>query len=307
MKFSDFVGMEQMLESLRDDCGFDLEVLQEALIQFGGQKATQFGNIVILAGGAGSGKGFVLSNLIGLQGKVLDVDALKVAASKSTLIRQKVEAEYGVDIGSMDLRNPENVEKLHYIIGKYMKLPSRKEEALFASIIAAAPDRKPNLIFDVTLKDMGALHDISTYARDLGYDKKNVHIVWVINDINVAMTQNQGRSRVVPEDIFLATHKGASMTMKDILDKGEDLRRYMDGFIYFAFNKAKVDAEGVFQSRETGKGDAAFPKAAEKVGYIKKANYFVIKKPGAAPLTSSQLGDQILAKIREYTPELGQW
>ena len=33
--------------------------LQEALITFGGKPYPKFGNIVILAGGAGSGKGFI--------------------------------------------------------------------------------------------------------------------------------------------------------------------------------------------------------------------------------------------------------
>ncbi|BAU40084.1 hypothetical protein [Ralstonia phage RSP15] len=296
-----------MRESLENDCGFDLEALEEALISFGGKRDSQFGNVIILAGGAGSGKGFVLSNLIGLQGKVLDVDALKVAASRSPLIQKKAREEYGVDMSQMNLRNPEDTERMHYLIGKYMNLPDRKEQALFTSIMAAAPDRKPNLIFDVTLSKMSALHDISMYAQDLGYDLDKIHIVWVINDITIALQQNARRSRVVPEDIFLSTHKGASMTMLDILKMGEGLQRYMDGFIYFAFNKAKVDAEIEMKARHNSESDVAFPKASDKASYIKKANYFIIKKPGKPPASPDELGDQILNKIRDYTPDLGNW
>ncbi len=50
--------------------------IDEALITFGGKAYPKFGQVVILAGGAGSGKGFVNSNLLGIDGKVFDVDAL---------------------------------------------------------------------------------------------------------------------------------------------------------------------------------------------------------------------------------------
>jgi hypothetical protein len=50
--------------------------LLEKLITFGGQAYPKFGNIIIMAGGAGSGKGFVLGTLVGAEGKVFDVDEL---------------------------------------------------------------------------------------------------------------------------------------------------------------------------------------------------------------------------------------
>ena len=49
----------------------------EKLITFGGKAYPKYGHIVLMAGGAGSGKGFILSNLVGLEGKVFDVDELK--------------------------------------------------------------------------------------------------------------------------------------------------------------------------------------------------------------------------------------
>lgn len=46
------------------------EDLQEALITFRGKAYPKFGTVVIMAGGAGSGKGFVLEKLVGVEGKV---------------------------------------------------------------------------------------------------------------------------------------------------------------------------------------------------------------------------------------------
>ncbi|UQJ94980.1 hypothetical protein IANJMKHF_00074 [Klebsiella phage CPRSA] len=56
---------------------FTESTLTEALITFGGRAYPKFGQVVILAGGAGSGKGFTLEKLLGIEGITLDVDALK--------------------------------------------------------------------------------------------------------------------------------------------------------------------------------------------------------------------------------------
>ena len=97
----------------------EAEALLEKLITFGGKAYPKFGNIVVMAGGAGSGKGFILSNLVGMEGKVFDVDELKTLASKTPAIQKRVKDELGVDLADLasNLKNPENVGKLHQIMG----------------------------------------------------------------------------------------------------------------------------------------------------------------------------------------------
>ncbi|UQJ94981.1 hypothetical protein IANJMKHF_00075 [Klebsiella phage CPRSA] len=109
--------------------------------------------------------------------------------------------------------------------------------------MAAPEDRKPNLIFDVTLKGMSKLASIARDVETLGYKKENVHIVWVMNDVHIAMQQNQKRDRVVPKEILMDTHEGAALTMAKILNMGDSLKQYMDGDIWISFNKVGVDSE----------------------------------------------------------------
>lgn len=52
-------------------------MLDEKLMIFGKKAYPQFNNVLILAGGAASGKGFVTQKLIGMEGVVLDVDRVK--------------------------------------------------------------------------------------------------------------------------------------------------------------------------------------------------------------------------------------
>src|SRR6056297_1565714 len=101
------------------------------------------------------------------------------------------------------LKDPENVTVLHDIIGTHLNLADKKKETFYRSALSAAPDRKPNMVFDVTLKDLQKLANISRALDQLGYDKSNIHIVWVVNDIEVAKKQNVSRSRTVPVEILM--------------------------------------------------------------------------------------------------------
>src|SRR6056300_1642925 len=119
--FNSFMKDLQLVEEqIREDyIAEQYDVLLEKLITFGGQAYPKFGNIVIMAGGAGSGKGFVKDKLVGIEGKVFDVDELKTLAAKTPAIRKKVKDEFGVDLENLaaNLKEPENVAKLHEIIG----------------------------------------------------------------------------------------------------------------------------------------------------------------------------------------------
>lgn len=269
------------------------DFLIEKLIVFGKRAYPQFNNVLIVAGGAGSGKGFQNSNLFGIEGKVLDVDALKMMAIKSDKFATKVKEETGQDIKTFDLRQPENVSKIHEILANVFNLTHKSEQALFSSIMMAHPDRKPNLIFDVTLKSMSKLESITRNVRELGYLSENVHIVWVVNDITVAREQNKNRSRVVSDEILLDTHQGAAITFKKILDMGDDIQKYMNGDIYISFNKAGVDVD--------------IKKSASGGHFVSAANYFHIKKQGQKQASSNDLAQDVYDKIKEYTPHTDNW
>jgi len=287
-RFNHFITEQEYLQG-------EAEALMEKLITFGGKAYPKYGNIVVMAGGAGSGKGFVLSNLVGVEGKVFDVDELKTLASKTPAIKKRVADELGVDIENLaqNLKDPANVGKLHDIMGDYLNLDKRKERAFYRSVIAAPADRKPNIIFDMTFKELRKLEKVARDAEKLGYDKKNVHIVWVVNDIEVAKQQNKARARTVPSEILVNTHRGAANTMGDIINMGNKLKKYMDGDIVFAFNKVGVDAS----LAKSGKGGS----------YVKDANYFYVKRAGKPPTSVDKLDKEIRQKIKSYVPKNVDW
>ena len=277
------------------------ETLFEQLIAPRGVQYPKFGHIVIMAGGAGSGKGYIQSKLLGIEGKTFDVDKLKQLAIKTSKkgfahkLNKMVQDRFGVDLKDLDLKRSEDTAALHTMIGDVLGIPNKAQQAFFASAITANPERKPNIIFDVTLKNMKKLDTITSAASNMGYDKKNIHIVWVVNELEVAMKQNKSRDRVVRDDILLDTHLGASMTMRRIIDHGKDLRHYMDGMIVFAFNKLKVDSKLV----QSGKGGEYIEKGTAEFEYI--------KEPGKPPLPYDAIKKDVLDKIKSYVPNSPTW
>lgn len=276
-------------ESVRDSQQ-EAELILEKLITLGGETYPRSGNVVILAGGAGSGKGFVTGKLLGIEGVTYDVDHIKGLALRSTELAKRVKAEFGVELKDLNLRQEKDVATLHNIMHE-LGINDKKLKTLYTSI--AASKVKPNIIFDVTLKDLYKLSSITSAIKELGYKNENIHIVWVVNDIEVAKAQNAKRNRRVPVDILINTHRGVSQTMNDILSMGETLKKYMDGDIVLAFNKVGIDSE-LIKSDNGG-------------SFIKTANYVYVKRKGKTVTSPENLSKEILQKIASYVPRAKDW
>lgn len=266
--------------------------LYEAEMQFNKNSNNGFGNVLIMAGGAGSGKGFVLSNLVGLKGKVLDVDQLKKLAFSTNRLYDEMKKEIPGLNGIESLSDPKLTSDVHEFLNITKLLPDKVQKTLFSSIMMSHPDRRPNLIFDITLKDISKLVNLDVSLKRLGYKKENVHLVWVVNDLDVALDQNAKRDRKVDERILKNTHVGAAMTMKNIIDKTFDISDILDGDIYIAFNKVNVD--NLLKKSEHGGS------------FVSDANYIHLKQSGK-PVDKSKLTAEVIKKIKSYVPKGSGW
>ena len=217
------------------------EQLDEKLITFSNR--SPYGQIVFMAGGAASGKGYAIDNFIDAAGfKVRDVDEMKKAVGKLDQLGKfsvdKWYKKYGnklkpkdkahieefvlgkgmtiADVAS-DLKNPNNVMSLHLIVDAM----GLKDKWLI-NMLKGKQNKEtlPNLLFDITAKKVGSITSVIKPLVDAGYDSKNIHLIWVLTNYHLAVTQNKERSRVVPDDILLLTHEGAAKTIWSILTSG---------------------------------------------------------------------------------------
>lgn len=187
-----------------------VEYLQEKQIVYSNN--AKYGQIVFFAGGAGSGKGFSISHFINhALFKIRDVDSIKLLAMKMPEMLKKYP-----EIKDFNLRNAEDVSSIHQIVKKE-KIPEKQMDMLLTYGMKNK-DTLPNLLFDTTLKDIEELDKYVPAFLAAGYKPENIHITWVLTNIEVAIKQNSQRNRVVSPEIINLTHNGVALTMKTLLN-----------------------------------------------------------------------------------------
>lgn len=263
-----------------------VEFLQEKLIVYNGGK--KYGQVVFLAGGAGSGKGFALSNFMEKEKfKVRDVDEMKLAFLKL----DKLTGKYP-EVRGLNLKKPEDVFKLHTFVSD----KKIKDKTLTNLLKDVKSDRLPNIVFDITAKDLGAITKVIPLLQSVGYDARNIHITWILTNFEVAVKNNAGRDRVVPKDILLKTHVGAANTMSEIAFKNAIPRSMVDGGIYVVLNNRN---NTIIYTDANGK-----PLKNAKVSmHVKDFTYMQLKKPGKAPENREDVKNQLKGWIDANAPK----
>jgi len=255
-------------------------------------KGAKYGQIVFLAGGAGSGKGFAIANFIeGSKFKVRDVDEWKKAFLKIATLKNKYPK-----LRRLDLRKPKDVFQLH----KFVKEKGIKDKTLDLMLTQAKIGRLPNIIFDVTMKDRDDITDVLPQLMAVGYNPRDIHIVWVLTNYYVAVHQNKNRDRVVPDDIMLKTHEGAAKTMWGFIKGGTPAT--LDGSVHVILGGAK---HTVFWKDKDGRpldGTRKGKYGTDQV-VIKDFKYITVKKPGRNMGKEAGLQAEVLKWIRENTPK----
>lgn len=225
-------SVEDLFESLREDIPFDeLETTNESFFEMepiDEAKTVTFGNntypkanwAVILAGGSGSGKGYVISHKIAIDAKIIDVDQLKklytIAAKKGKTIK---------DDRDYDFKNPEDVGALHDIVDK-KAYKEKIEDMFYASHVNG---NRPNIIYDITGSKADKLKNLGKMLKDMGYQ---VSLVWVLTNRQVAMMRNLCRARVVPAEIFHETHNKVNQNVFPFL-QSTDAKYYDEAWVVF--------------------------------------------------------------------------
>jgi hypothetical protein len=259
----------------------DYQQLDEKLIMY--NQGKRYGQVVFLAGGAGSGKGFAQKEFMEADKfKVFDVDELKKLFIK---VRDL----------DMDLRNPDDVFNLHDMVKKSGVKDARLNLLAKSLSQSKSKDTLPNLMFDVTLKEIEDIKEMMPMLNALGYDAKNIHVTWVLTDYYVAVKANQERDRVVPDDILLQTHVGASKTMASII-KGQ-LPRGVNGEVRVILNNRENTIPYTDANGNVIKGSGS------KKMVVKDFTYVTLKKAGKRFENDASVQKQVFSWITKNVPK----
>jgi dephospho-CoA kinase len=264
-----------------------LKAIQEKLIIV--NKNKKEGQIVILAGGAGSGKGFTINTFMDSSSyKVFDVDRLKelLINKEKRKLRLSDGKEGNQTLADLNLKKPEDVFKLHTYVDQ-----NNLADKQFSNFLMSIANSKslPNIILDVTLKSLGKVSERLDALSELGYKPENTHIIWVLADYEVAVRQNQERDRVVPDDIVFQTHSGAATNMRKILSGA--LPNRVDGELYVVFSDKRLT---VPRKEPVVKGDKVV---------VKDFLYSKVKDAGSSIKSEDEIKKDIFFLAKEMVPK----
>ena len=262
------------------------QYLEEKLIMY--NQGKRYGQIVFLAGGAGSGKGFAISNFMEKEKfKIRDVDEWKKAFQKLADTTEKYP-----EIKGLKLKNPKDVYKLHM----FVKKTGIKDKSLDLLLQDANARHLPNIMFDITMKDANDIGDVLPKLLEAGYNSKNIHLTWVLTNYAVSIVNNRNRERVVPEDIMLLSHEGAAKSMYDVI-KGK-LPRGLNGGVRVVLNNRDntipwidPDTKKVMKDHKSGSV------------LVKDFTYLTFKKEGKTIGPETDVKRQLLGWIADNVPK----
>ena len=261
------------------------QYLEEKLIMY--NQGKRYGQIVFLAGGAGSGKGFAIRNFMEKEKfKVRDVDEWKKAFMKLADTKDKFP-----EIKGLNLKNSKDVIKLH----QFVKNKGIKENSLDLLLRDVNARHAPNVIFDITMKDTSNIDAVIPKLLEVGYNPKNIHLTWVLTNYAVAILNNRNRERVVADDIMLLSHEGAAASMYEVI-KGK-LPRGLNGSVRVILNNRDntipyVDPD-TKKPMKTSQGDIT----------IKDFTYLTLKKEGKSIGPEMGVKRQLLGWIAANVPK----
>lgn len=262
-----------------------------------------YGQVLFLAGGAGSGKGFTLSNLIqmGTAGfKVIDPDAFKTVYLKAQARRKGEGLLHDAEI--LKKCNPDGIPTEDKPCMKdpattgllHMRLKQLDwEEKLVAGILGGgkSPDILPNLVFDRTMKDVSHMLPFIYSLQKAGYQAKNMHLVWVLANDQIALKRNLGRDRTVPPEILFQTHAGAATNMTKFIQGQHPSRSLMDGDVFVTTGSANIV--------KSGKGGTYVLPPDSSPGSLK---FYQVKKAGQDFVSPEVVWKKVGCDICRNTP-----
>lgn len=192
------------------------DIEEARIVPFGKTgNSEKFAQCVILAGGPGTGKGYIRSNYLNTDYKVFNVDNLKQLYVG--MVNKGV-----IDDKKYDFKNADDVSELHYKISS-KKWKEKERDRVFNNVNKS---KLPNVCFDITCKKPNDLKEILEYTIPLGY---KVTLVWVIGNVDVASENNKKRSRSIDDALLRNIHKDVNRFLPELLsNKYLELSKHID-------------------------------------------------------------------------------
>lgn len=211
---------------------------------------------VFMAGGSGSGKGFVSSELFGIDKTInstMAASGLKVVNSDTAF--ETMLKKNGIDprdLAKIEKENPDLWDKIQKPNTNSLRDQGKRitngQKAFFEA-------GRLGMIIDGTGHDVNKIQKLKKHAEELGYDTA---MIFVNTSLEIALINNQGRSRVLADDLVKQTW----YAVQNNLGKFQSI---FGGNFNIVDNTEKKPFEHAFKNKTTGKVDVVLKPVEQKI------------------------------------------
>jgi len=217
----------------------------------------KYGQVIFLVGGAGSGKSTATKKFIDTTNyKILNPDDLKELLIKAG----KKGVPSFVDMSNVEPNTPEGSQKVHQFM-RDTKVGSKRARTMLKGLIGSK--HLPNLLFDRTFAFAGEFKKISQGLISVGYKPEDIHVVFVMTDVEMAVQRNLSRERSLPDEVVRDTNRGAREQFAQLFFKRAK-GAVANGDYYIIINRG----ERAIQVKESGKKVDQVGEVARKVAKL---------------------------------------
>ena len=223
------------------------------------KRGAKYGQVIFLVGGAGSGKSTATRKFINTTNyKILNPDDLK----KLMIRAGKKGIEPFKSVADVDPYSPEGAGKVHKFM-RDTKIGSKRARTMTKGF--KGRKNLPNLLFDRTFSFAGEFKNISQNLISVGYKPDDIHVVFIMTDVEMAVKRNATRKRSLKPEVIRGTNLGARKEFMNLFFKRAK-GAVANGDYYIIINRG----ESIIQVKKAGqtidRSDAVAKKVANLLG-----------------------------------------
>lgn len=221
--------------------------INEKLIQTP-PKTPNEGQVIVMAGAAGSGKNFVIDNFTDISNKfkLLDIDEIQHLIIRSKIIFKRFR-EYLVNTSSpyrnysdQDLKDPSMFKDSEFTDTLYNfmienKIPQTKLGVFLK--VNKNRDHLPNIVLNTTFGNTQSIENKLDVIMDAGYKPENVHLIWVVTTMDESLSRNLARERTVAAQFVKQNYRNVVDNIRGLLGKDQGVfKDYIGGNVWAVVN-----------------------------------------------------------------------
>ena len=221
------------------------------------KRGAKYGQVIFLVGGAGSGKSTATRKFINTTNyKILNPDDLKklmVRAGKKGIKPFK-------SMANVDPYSPKGAGEVHQFM-RDTKIGSKRARTMNKGLKGRR--YLPNLLFDRTFSFAGEFKNISQNLIHVGYNPDDIHVVFIMTDVEMAIKRNATRKRSLKPEVITRTNLGARKEFMNLFFKRAK-GAVANGDYYMIMNRG----ESIIQVKKAGQTIDRSGTVAKKVANL---------------------------------------